>query len=241
MTLLEVCIDNTDGLNTCVRANVDRIELCSALSVGGLTPSAGFIKLAAERPIDVHVLIRPRSGDFYFNEHELDLMCSDVASAVDAGVNGVVIGAANQDGTLNIDALRRLSKAAGRAHLTLHRVIDTMDNPLDAMEQVIDLGFSTILSSGGNPRAQDGIRMLTELNNQANDRIQIMAGAGLTPSAIIPINQQTGITAFHSSCSQTQNTECKLTRLGFSGADTCTTNAELIKQYQSALKAIGNS
>jgi len=240
MTLLEVCIDDVAGLNTCVHANVDRIELCSALSVGGLTPSAAFIKLAAETPINVHVLIRPRSGDFYFNEHELDLMCNDVAFAVDAGVNGIVVGVANQDGTLNIDALSRLSKAAGPAHKTLHRIIDTVENPLDAMEQVIDIGFGTILSSGGKPCAQDGIRLLAELNDQANDRIQIMAGAGLTPSAIMPINQHTGITAFHSSCSQTQTTECKLASLGFSTANTRTTSAELIRQYHIALKTIGH-
>jgi len=241
MTLLEVCIDDLHGLNTCVHANAARVELCSALSVGGLTPSAGFIKLAAAMPIDVHVLIRPRPGDFYFNEHELALMCSDVAFAVDAGVNGIVMGVANQDGTLNLNALHRLSKAAGPTHKTLHRIIDTIDNPLDAMEQVIDLGFSTILSSGGNSRAQDGIRVLAELNDQANDRIQIMAGAGLTPSAIMPIYQQTGITAFHSSCSQIQSTECKLTRLGFSSDNTRTTNAELINQYHAALKTISNS
>jgi len=241
MIMLEVCVDETSGLDACLSTNVARVELCSALSVGGLTPSAGFINLAAKSPIDVHVLIRPRAGNFYFNEHEVALMCSDVEFAVDAGVNGVVIGAANEDGTLNVDALQQLSKTAGSTHVTLNRIIDTVANPFDAMEQVIDLGFSTILSSGSSPSAQEGVRMLAELNNQANDRIQIMAGAGLTPSAIAPIHKKTGITAFHSSCSQPQTTQMESIRLGFDTAQSRTTNAKLIKLYQVALESINTS
>lgn len=241
MTMLEVCIDDACGLDTCLSANVVQVELCSALSVGGLTPSAGFISLAAKSPIDVHVLIRPRVGNFHFNAQEVALMCSDVEFAVDAGVNGVVIGAANNDGTLNIDALQKLSKAAGSARVILNRIIDTVENPFDAMEQVIDLGFSTILSSGGKPSAQEGVKVLTKLNNQANNRIQIMAGAGLTPSAIAPIHKKTGITAFHSSCSQPKTTQTESIRLGFDTAQCRTTNAEIIKQYQAALELVNNS
>ena len=108
------------------------------------------------------------------------------------------------------------------------------------MEQAIDLGFSTILSSGGEPRAQDGIAMLTELNVKANDRIQIMAGAGLNPSALVPINQQTGITAFHSSCSQPQVADITSAKLGFIPSNARFTDAEIIKRYQIALKTINN-
>ncbi len=240
MTTLEVCIDDTVGLNACLSTKVTRVELCSALSVGGLTPSVGFIQLAKTCPFSVHVLIRPRAGHFYYNENEVDLMCNDVAYAVDVGVDGVVIGAANRDDTLNVNALRKLSNAAGDAKITLHRVIDTLVNPLDAMEQAIDLGFSTILSSGGEPRAQDGIKMLAELNVKANDRIQIMAGAGLNPSALVPINQQTGITAFHSSCSQPQVTDITSAKFGFIPSNARFTDAELIKRYQIALQTINN-
>ena len=109
------------------------------------------------------------------------------------------------------------------------------------MEQVIDLGFSTILSSGGEPCAQDGMQVLAKLYDQANDRIHIMAGAGLTPSVLSPINQKTGITIFHSSCSQVQTMTTDSARLGFNVANSRSTNAELITQYQKALAAIKDS
>jgi len=238
--MLEVCIDDIYGLDVCQNTGVQRVELCSALFVGGLTPSAGLISVAAASPISVRVLIRPRAGDFNFNKREIALMCDDISSAVDAGVDGVVIGVANQHGTLNVVALRQMCKAAGSVSKTLHRVIDSIENPFEAMEQAIDLGFDTILSSGGAPCVENGIELLAQLNKQANGRIVIMAGAGLTPTMVVPVYQQTGISAFHSSCSYRRPANKKTAMLGFSPANTQHTDAELISQYHLALQAITN-
>jgi len=239
--MLEVCIDDAHGLQACLSTKVERIELCSNLSAGGLTPSAGFITLAASKPISVHVLIRARAGDFIFSENEVAMMCDDIAFAIDAGVNGIVIGAANSNGSLNVGALRQLRDIAGQTSTTLHRVIDTINNPLDAVEQAIDLGFSTILSSGGKPKAQDGMRMLGELNHQANGRIEIVAGGGLTPSAVAPIHQQTGISSFHSSCSQSQIANKHSVLPDQNSASIQYTDTGLIKQYQLAIDALSKT
>jgi len=238
MTTLEICIDDVLGLETCMHNNVARIELCSALMVGGLTPSAGFITCATSAHKGVHVLVRPRPGDFYFSEQEVALMCNDISHAVDAGAHGVVIGAATQNNQLNLPVLRRLSNAAGTSHRTLHRVIDTVDKPLDAMEQAIDLGFSTILSSGTVPRAVDGMCVLEKLQNQARNRIEIMAGGGLEPRAISLINQRTGIRSFHSSCSLTRPVDQQTKMLGFSDAHHRYTDAGLIRAYQLVMQKL---
>lgn len=241
MAQLEVCVDSAQGLAVCIAEDVKRIELCGGLDVGGLTPSAGFIKLAARAPLQVRVLIRPRPGNFFASANELALMCDDIDFVADSGLSGVVFGIASTEGGLDTKALSRLTRRAGSLHKTLHRVIDTLENPLNAMEQAIDLGFDTILTSGGKPSVGDGVNLLNRLNTQANGRIEIMAGAGLTPSMVYSINQQTDICSFHSSCTNVEAEDSTLMSLGFSTAKKRYTDSQLIKEYHLALQSLRKS
>lgn len=234
MPTLEVCIDNAAGLQACIEEAAHRIELCSALELGGLTPSAGFIRLAAMSSIPVYALIRPRSGDFCFNSREIDIMREDINSAKNAGLAGVVIGISDQHGELNYKAMRQLCVAAGAMNKTLHRVIDTLNNPLDAMEQAIDLGMNHILSSGGAPSVKDGVAILSKMHQQADGRIDIIAGAGLTPALVPMIYEETGITSFHSSCRRLVGSDVRLNKFGFAGIQRFT-SVEMIREYKDLL------
>ncbi|MFK7853819.1 MAG: copper homeostasis protein CutC [Granulosicoccus sp.] len=235
MALLEVCVDDAQGVLACVEGGVDRIELCSALALGGLTPGIGLMRLAVQTNIPVFAMIRPRAGDFCFSDNELSIMCDDIAAALDAGVQGVVLGAATQRQELDFKMLGKLTDAAGDLEKTLHRVIDTLHQPLKALEQTIDLGFDYVLSSGGQPRVAQGVELLAKLNAEAQGRIRIMAGAGLTPSLVASIHRQTGIDMFHASCRQAKSLAEPYRSLGFAGPALAETDATLISQYTEAL------
>lgn len=195
----EVCIDTTAGFAACDGV-VDRIELCSALDVGGLTPCPGLIAAAQESTIPSHVMIRPRAGDFCYDAADLKAMRASVEAVKQAGLAGVVIGASKDD-QLDFTALSDLIAAAEGVEVTLHRVIDLLPNPLAAMEQAIDLGFHRILTSGGAPRAVDGQATLRAMQEASKGRIEIMVGSGVSVSNLAELAQNTGITSFHASCS----------------------------------------
>lgn len=234
-TTLEVCIDSANGLQTCIENGVDRIELCMALELGGLTPSAGIMHLAAQSSATVTAMIRPRAGNFCFNDQEINIMCSDIAMAKTAGMAGVVIGVATPQNELNYPAMVQLCKAADGMQITLHRVIDTLDNPLYAIEQAIDLGIHTILSSGGQPSVKDGVTQLGEMQLIAAGKVSIMAGCGLTPELIPVIHGKAGISAFHSSCKSSSPTHRNTEKFGFASSMMDSTDAEVIQSYQKVL------
>ena len=238
MAMLEVCIDSAAGLEACEAAGAKNIELCSALALGGLTPSAGMMGLAGKTSLSTFAMIRPRSGNFIFDRNEIALMCDDISAAADAGLDGVVMGVADEKGALNVAALSRLCKSAGAMGKTLHRIIDTLDDPLTGLEQAIDLGFDRVLSSGGAESVEHGLNVLSELHSQAAGRIEILAGSGLTPSLIVPIYKETGVTSFHCSCSRRTPADPKLHSLGFTSDAVGETDAERIKQYLSEVAQV---
>ena len=142
--LLEICVGDASGLETAVEAGADRIELCAALDQGGLTPSAGFIELAAKAPVPVHVLIRPRAGGFVYSRSELEAMQADIAFCRKAGIAGVVIGALDDFHDLDEAALAMLSAAAEGMDITLHRAFDLTRDPFSALQTAIALGLPRI-------------------------------------------------------------------------------------------------
>lgn len=231
MANLEVCIDSAAGLDACIQAGPARVELCSALALGGLTPSAGLMKLAGQTSLCVYAMIRPRAGNFVFTDNEVNLMCDDIIIAAEAGLSGVVLGAANANASLNIQALQQMVRTAGSLGKTLHRVVDTLINPIQGMEVAIDLGFDHILSSGGKPSVEHGTALLNELHKQSAGRIDVMAGSGVTPELIKKIFQQTGITSFHSSCSRVASDTAEPDTLGFSNTSLRQTDSALIDRY----------
>ena len=206
----EICSGSLQSALNAQEAGADRVELCSALSLGGLTPSYGFIELARKRlKIDVNVLIRPRQGDFLYDSDEIAVMIRDIIACAQMGVNGVVIGALDQFGNVDVDACRAMV-AVAKHHgmsVTFHRAIDRACNIMAALEDVISLGADRILSSGGKPTSLEGLETLEQMNAAAAGRITIMPGGGVNAGNIRQILEVSGAQEIHFSGSQTIQSE----------------------------------
>lgn len=183
-----------------------RIELCSALSLDGLTPSMGMIRIVKERfpQLTLHVLIRPREGNFVYNDVELATMQSDIIECRKAGADSIVVGALTPEGDIDLAAMQRLMEAADTLPVTFHRAFDVCRHPEEALEQVIALGCRRILTSGQQPTAEQGIPLLHRLNQQADGRIILMPGGGVNATNAPLILQQTGCQEIHASASSLQ-------------------------------------
>lgn len=201
---LEVCVDSVDGLAAAQAGGADRIELCGALDIGGLTPSAGLLRVAASSPVPVVAMIRPRGGDFCFDEAETQLMLHEIDAVAAAGLQGVVLGASLPDGRLDRDTLARLvRRAAGHGlRCTLHRAIDLCPDLAQATALAIELGFERILTSGGARSAPEGLAGLRRCFEAAAGRIAIMPGAGINADNVDLLRASLPLTDVHASCSE---------------------------------------
>lgn len=181
--IFEICIDSLDGLQAAVDTDADRVELCPALVEGGITPSIGLIEEAVARsgPVRVHVLIRPRGGDFCYDEPERAVMRADVAAAVAAGAHGVVVGALTADREVDTDCLRELTGAADGRSVTFHRAFDHARDPFAALDALLAAGVERVLTSGQQPTPAQGADLLRDLHRYAAGRIGILAGGGIDP------------------------------------------------------------
>jgi copper homeostasis protein len=209
MALLEVCCGSPESVAAAVAGGARRIELCAHLELDGLTPPPEWIReTKAQNPgLTVHVLIRPRAGDFVYSPEEADEMASQIHGALEAGADGIVIGALTPDGDVDTALLERLMAEipAGRASVTFHRAFDVCRRPFDALEQIIGLGCDRILTSGQGPTVVEGSDMLRELRRRAAGRILILPGGGVTPDNAARILARTGCTEIHASASETKN------------------------------------
>ena len=203
---LEVCAASMRSVEAAAQGGAERIELCSALSLDGLTPSMGMIRLVKERfpQLTLHVLIRPREGNFVYNELELSTMESDILLCKEAGADSVVVGALTPEGDIDLAAMRRLMQAADGLPVTFHRAFDICRQPEEALEQIISLGCRRILTSGQAATAEQGIALLHRLNQLSAGRIIIMPGGGVNAANAPTILQQTGCTEIHASASSLQ-------------------------------------
>ena len=235
MIALEVCVDNAAGLSACETGGVDRIELCSALSVGGLTPSAGFIALATQSSVPCHVMIRPVVGGFIYADTDKEQMLADIAYVRDAGLAGIVIGALRPDGLLDHSFLRAAIAAAGPMEVTLHRAVDLMVDPVAAVEQAVALGFVRILTSGGAQTAAEGAAVIAAMQDRAGDRIQIMAGSGVTPDTVAELVTKTGVRHIHASCATPVVANTKVAKMRFGPDITSRTDPAVIRRMRAKL------
>ena len=197
---LEIAVQDPAGVRIAAEVGATRVELATALALGGLTPSPATLELAvetagAEGP-EVHVLIRPRAGGFHYTEDELVVSERDVRRAIGVGAAGVVIGALDADGALDVDAMARLRDAAGGASVTLHRAIDMTADPVATLRAARDLGLRRVLTSGGASVAINGIDTLRALVAAAEGEIEIMAGSGVD-AANAPALAASGVDAIH--------------------------------------------
>lgn len=197
---LELAVQDPAGVRVAREVGAARVELAQALALGGLTPSPATLELARETAgedgPEIHVLIRPRAGGFHYDPDEIAVSVRDVAWAVANGADGVVIGALDASGELDLDAMARLRDAAGEASVTLHRAIDVTADPAATLERAIGLGLRRVLTSGGASTAIEGVDTLRALVAVADRRIEIMAGSGVvagSASALVA----TGVDALH--------------------------------------------
>ena len=200
MKILEICAGSVESAIAARDGGAQRIELCAALEVGGVTPSAGLIAEARKvNGLTLNVIIRPRGGDFLYNEYEVACMEEDIRTCRSLGVDGVVIGALTAEGDVDSAACQRLINAAEDMSVTFHRAFDMCRNPQKALEELIALGCHRVLTSGQAATAQTGIPLLKELVKQADNRIIIMPGCGVNSNNAAKILQATGANEIHAS------------------------------------------
>ncbi len=233
--VLEIVAQDAVGARTAIAAGADRIELCQALSTGGMTPSLGILEsvidaVGGER---VAVLVRPRGGGFVYSDEEIDVVAADVRAAVERGASGVVVGALTRDGAVDVDVLARWREAAGGAEVVFHRAIDVLSDPLPALEVLIENGVTRVLTSGGAARSLDGVAALRAMADHGAGRIQIQAGGGVTIDAI-PALVAAGVDAVHLSARVTSDDDAPSgPGGGVAGHDV--TSAELVAAARRAL------
>ena len=197
--LLEVCVDDALGLAEAVAGGADRVELCAALGLGGLTPSVGLMAVAAGCGVPVMAMIRPRAGGFEFGAAEVAVMKADIRAVRAAGLAGVVLGATRGD-RLDEAVLRELVAEAAGLDLTLHRAVDLVGDVEAAVEVAVRLGFRRVLSSGGARVAHEGIGRLGEMMRAADGRLSVMPGSGVSVESW-HVLVGLGVREVHASCS----------------------------------------
>jgi copper homeostasis protein len=199
---LEICANSYQSAINAQKAGADRIELCSELSIGGITPSYGLLKKVSENiTIPVHILIRPRSGNFQYSETEFSLMKENIKICKELGFKGIVSGVLNPDNTIDIGRTKELIAVSKPLSFTFHRAFDCIENSKKALEILIDLKIECILTSGKQDKAEEGIELLKELQLLAKKNIVILPGSGINASNA-HIFRDTGFHQIHSSASK---------------------------------------
>ena len=218
----EICANSAESCVAAQAGGAHRVELCASMPEGGTTPSYGEIKLARKHiDIRLHVIIRPRGGDFLYTPLELDIMEEDIRMARQAGADGVVFGCLTPEGDLDMPAMERLMKASEGMAVTFHRAFDYVRAPKQVLEQLINLGVDRVLTSGQQPSAIQGADLLAELVQQAAGRIVIMPGCGVNESNIAELAVRTGASEFHFSAREIKESKMKLRNpaLSMGGSD----------------------
>ena len=238
--IVEICVDTPDGLAAAIAAGADRIELCAALALGGLTPTPGLMSLAAGTGVPIYAMIRPREGDFLATPAEIDLMRRDIDAAREAGLAGVVLGVSDHHGRLDMEALSHLVAHADGLGRTLHRAFDLAPDPFGALEAAVELGFERVLTSGGGARAIEALALLRELVERAGDRISVMPGGGVNAENAGTILKATGCTEIHASCRSARiDIAPEAVALGFAAAPTRPATSEQgVRDLVAAVRAM---
>ncbi|KAG1657605.1 Copper homeostasis protein CutC [Nymphon striatum] len=235
--LVEVCSNSLQSAINAEKAGADRIELCSELAVGGITPSYGLLKAVREKiTIPVRVLIRPRSGDFTYSDDEFEIIKTNIAVCKELGFQGVVSGALQSDFTLDVDRTKELVDATKGLHFTFHRAFDWVKHPKETLEILEDIGVDTILTSGQQKKALDGIDLLSELN-ESSSNIIVMPGSGIN-SENAHMFKEKGFKAIHFSAVQMQQKLQENPMVGMNSANMLSDDFLPISHFETIQKIV---
>lgn len=237
--LLEVCVESPEGIIEAVAGGADRLELCSGLDLGGLTPSAGLMALAGKAGVPAYALIRPRAGNFIYGAESEKALLGDIDAARHFGLAGVVIGANLPGGRLDLPLIRRLMAHADGLGVTLHRAFDLVPDPFEALEQAVDLGVERILTSGLQKTALEGRDLIRSLVEKAAGRVSIMAGSGVSPATVERIVRETGVVEVHGSCrAPGPDADARSVAFGFEPGPTLLTSRAVVSEVRRILGAV---
>ena len=197
---LEICVDSVESAIAAERGGAQRVELCSDLLEGGITPSAGLQALVRRRiGIGVFVMIRPRGGDFCYTDAEFEVMQEDLRRAREIGADGIVLGVLDRHAHVDVERTRQLVEMAGPLPVTFHRAIDMTPDPCTALKDVMETGAARVLTSGGAAKVTEGAAVVARMVEIAGERIGVMAGGGITLDTIVSVAEATGASEFHAS------------------------------------------
>ena len=197
---LEICVDSVESAIAAERGGAQRVELCSDLLEGGITPSAGLLALVRQRiRIGVFVMIRPRGGDFCYTDLEFQVMQQDIGRAREMGADGIILGVLDRHALVDVARTRELVELAEPLPVTFHRAIDMTPDPTAALNDVMETGAARVLTSGGAAKVTEGASVVARMVETAGERITVMAGGGITAETIQRIAEETGAQEFHAS------------------------------------------
>lgn len=236
---IEICANSVQSALMAQEGGAYRVELCAGIPEGGTTPSHGEISVAATllSATLLNVIIRPRGGDFHYDEIEQDIMLADIEFCKKVGVNGVVFGCLTSEGNVDLTVMQRLMKAAEGMEVTFHRAFDMCRNPHEALEEIISLGCHRVLTSGQSSNALEGAELIATLVKQAGGRIIIMPGCGVRPDNIRSIADITGAEEFHLSARASLESKMKYRNPYVSMGGTFTLDEYIIQQTDPAIVA----
>lgn len=234
--VIEIATTDFTTTKSAAEGGADRIELCAALTEGGITASYGMIKRCREAfNVQLFPIVRTRSGDFLYTNEEFEIMMNDVKLCKDMGCDGVVVGLLNKSGEIDIKRTSKLIELAYPLEVTFHRAFDRCKDPFAAMEQLIEMGCQRILTSGQQPTAPQGMDLIAQLVKTADERIIIMPGSGVRKENIKELAEKTGAKEFHSSLRGDKKSEMEFVHPSFAGSAESYTNPSIDPEKVKAL------
>lgn len=208
---MEICIDSLESARNAIEGGATRLEVCSLLSEGGLTPTVGFFnKIKSFSSIPLFAMLRARPGDFVYTREEMEVMLEDLKVLKEYGADGFVFGALTTDDEIHVEFCKDVLSAAGPLPVTFHRAFDQVDDPLRSLQILINLGFKRILTSGQRGTAEEGLKLIRRLVEEARDEIVVMPGSGIAKENISRIKRESGAKEFHASARKKLTTARKV-------------------------------